>query len=202
MSHIHPGVTLGEGANLGPFLVIGEPPRGRRSGELETVIGAGAVIRSHTVIYAGNRIGDHFQSGHGVLVRENNRIGNNVSVGSHSIVEFSVEIGDGVTIHSNAFVPEYCVLEAGCWIGPGVVLTNARYPRSRTVKETLTGVRVGRGAKLGAGVVVLPGVNIGAGALIGAGTVITKDVPPNAVVAGNPWRVLRTIEEIPEYEGV
>jgi acetyltransferase-like isoleucine patch superfamily enzyme len=195
----HPNVTLGANATLGEYLVLGAPPRGKMAGELETLIGANAVIRSHTVIYAGNRIGDDFQTGHGVLVRENNRIGNGVSVGSHSIVEFEVEIGDGVMIHSNAFVPEYCVLEERCWIGPGVTLTNARYPRSRNVKETLTGVRVGRGAKVGAGVVVLPGITIGEGALIGAGAVVVKDVAPRAVVAGAPARLLRTLDEIPEY---
>lgn len=199
-SRIHPNVSLGANATLGDFLVLGAAPRGVAEGALETVIGANAVIRSHTVIYAGNRIGDDFQTGHGVLVRENNRIGNGVSVGSHSIVEFNVEIGDGVMIHSNAFVPEYCVLEERCWIGPGVTLTNARYPRSRNVKETLAGVRVGRGAKVGAGVVVLPGVTIGEGALIGAGAVVVKDVPPRAVMAGAPARLLRTLDQIPEYQ--
>ena len=201
-SRIHENVTFGEGAVLGEFLVVGEPARGTRAGELPTRIGASAIIRSHTVIYAGNVIGDHFQTGHGVLVRENNRIGDRVSIGSHSIVEFSVDIGDGVMIHSNAFVPEYCVLEEGCWIGPGVVLTNARYPRSINVKQTLSGVHVGRGAKLGAGAVVLPGIRIGANALIGAGAVVVKDVAAGAVVAGSPARMLRMLREIPDYEGM
>ena len=199
-SRIYPNVTIGTGSVLGDFLVLGAAPRGHKEGEIETVIGNDAVIRSHTVIYAGNRIGDRFQTGHGVLVRENNRIGHSVSIGSHSIVEFSVEIGDGVMIHSNAFVPEYCVLEDGCWIGPGVTLTNARYPRSKNVKENLKGVCVGKGAKIGAGVVVLPGVVIGEHALIGAGAVVVKNVPARAVVAGTPARLLRQLDDIAEYE--
>lgn len=199
-SRIYSNVSIPPDAVLGDFLVIGSPPRGKLDGDLPTRIGARAVIRSHTVIYAGNFIGEGFQTGHGVLVRENNKIGNNVSIGSHSIVEFSVEIEDEVMIHSNAFVPEYCVLEKKCWIGPGVTLTNARYPRSRNVKAKLAGVRIGRGAKLGAGVVVLPGIQIGADALIGAGAVVVKDVASRSVVAGSPARLLRTLDEIPEYE--
>src|SRR5712692_2016330 len=62
--HIYPNVTLGDGTQIGEYVIIGEPPRGKREGELATRIGAGAVIRSHTVIYAGNAIGANFQTGH------------------------------------------------------------------------------------------------------------------------------------------
>jgi acetyltransferase-like isoleucine patch superfamily enzyme len=126
-------------------------------------------------------------------------IGDNVSIGSHSVVEHHVTIGNGVRIHSQAFVPEYTTLEDDCWIGPSVCLTNARYPRSASVKESLKGPHVGRGAKIGAGATVLPGVKIGAGALIGAGSVVTRDVPVNAVVAGNPARVIGDITKIEAY---
>jgi acetyltransferase-like isoleucine patch superfamily enzyme len=193
---LYPGVELGDGSQLGPFVVLGMPPQ---EGELPTHIGPGAVIRSHTVIYAGNRIGAKFQTGHGVLVRESNEIGDNVSIGSHSVVEHHVRIGNGVRIHSLAFVPEFTVLEDECWIGPSVCLTNARYPRSAGVKDTLHGPIIERSAKIGAGAIILPGVRIGVGALIGAGSVVTKDVPENAVVAGNPARFVRRVEDIDAY---
>src|SRR5512142_2537953 len=155
---VHPNVQLGADAVIGEFTVVGEPPRGKAPGEVATRIGARAVIRSHTVIYAGNRIGADFQTGHGALVREDNEIGDNVSIGSHTIVEHHVKIGNGARLHSNVFVPEFSVLEDDCWLGPNVVVTNARYPRSKNVKEQLRGATVKRGAKIGANATLLPGV--------------------------------------------
>ncbi len=198
--HLFPNVTLGPGAEVGDFAVIGEPPRGRADGELPTVIGAHAVIRSHTVIYAGNRIGDGFQTGHGALVREENEIGDDVSIGSHSIVEHHVIIRRGARLHSGVFVPEFSILEEECWLGPHVVVTNARYPRSRNVKEDLRGAHIMARAKVGANATLLPGVTIGADALVGAGAVVVDDVPPGAVVAGNPARVVKWIKDIEAYE--
>jgi acetyltransferase-like isoleucine patch superfamily enzyme len=198
--HVFENVTMGADSSVGEHVIIGEPPRGRTAGELSTKIGKSAVIRSHTVIYAGSTIGDNFETGHGVMIREDNVIGDHVSVGSHSIIEHHVAIGDGVRIHSNAFVPEYSVLEARCWIGPGVILTNARYPRSRGVKEALQGPIIHQGAIIGAGAVLLPGVTIGAGALVGAGAVVVKDVPENAVVAGNPARIVKKVSDIRAYQ--
>ncbi|HOX43467.1 MAG TPA: acyltransferase [Myxococcota bacterium] len=196
-SIIHPGVIFGGTHRVEHFVILGEPPRGKEPGELETHIGDGAVIRSHTVVYAGNRIGKNFQTGHGVLIREENQFGDDVSIGSGSIVEHHVQMGRGVRLHSHVFVPEYSILEDDCWLGPNVVLTNARYPRSPGVKDHLHGPHIGRNAKLGANVTVLPGVLIGEDALIGAGAVVTRDVLPGAVVVGNPGRQIKEIGELP-----
>jgi acetyltransferase-like isoleucine patch superfamily enzyme len=193
-------VILGADATLGDFCILGEPSRGNKGGELETRIGARAVIRSHTVIYAGSVIGDDFQTGHGALVREQNRIGDNVSIGSHAIVEHHVTIGSNVRLHSNVFVPEYSILEDDCWLGPNVVLTNARYPRSKNVKTRLEGVTIKRGAKIGANATLLPGIVVGKDALVGAGAVVTRDVPDGAVVVGNPARVIKDTRSIEEYK--
>jgi acetyltransferase-like isoleucine patch superfamily enzyme len=192
-----PGVDLGEGAELQPFVYLGVPPYGVAAGELRTHLGPGAILRSHTVIYAGNMIGARFQTGHGVMVRELNTIGDDVSVGTGSVIEHHVTIGNRVRMHSRVFVPECCVLEDDAWLGPNVVLTNARYPRSPGVKETLAGVTVRQGAKLGANCTVLPGLEIGAEALVGAGSVVTNSVPPGAVVAGNPARVINDLARLP-----
>ena len=197
---VYPNVLLGTGVILGDFVIVGEPPRGKATGELPTHIGAGAVIRSHTVIYAGNVIGDHFETGHGALIREENQIGNNVSIGTHSIVEHHVEIGSDVRVHSGVFIPEYSVLEAGCWVGPGVIFTNARYPRSPGVKETLRGPQIRSGAKIGAGAVLLPGITVGRYALVGAGAVVVGDVPGGAVVVGNPGRIIKFIADLDVYQ--
>lgn len=194
---IYPGVTLGAQARIEAYCLIGVPPRDTGDGELETLVGQRAHVRSHTVIYAGNVIGDDFQTGNKVNIRELNRIGDNVSVGTLSVIEHHVVIGSGVRIHTQAFIPEYSVLEDEVWIGPNVVLTNAKYPLSPGAKETLEGPRIRRRAKIGANATILPGVVVGENALVGAGAVVVKDVPDGAVVVGNPARVLRQIAELP-----
>jgi len=196
---IYDNVILGKNVSVGLYVIIGELPKNTQPGELTTLIGSETIIRSHTVIYAGNVIGEHFQTGHQVLIRECNRIGMNVSIGSHSVVEHHVEIGDNVRIHSNAFIPEFSILENNVWIGPNVVLTNARYPVSYNVKKQLVGPKVLSGAKIGANSTILPGVVIGKNALVGAGTVVTKDVPDNAVVVGNPERIVNWVDNLSSY---
>ena len=190
-------VLIGDGSVVEDFCIVGTPPRGVSDGELPTTIGAASVIRSHTVIYAGNVIGRNFQTGNKVNIRELNEIGNNVSIGTLSVVEHHVKIADNVRIHTQAFVPEFSVLEEGCWIGPNVVLTNAKYPLSPNVKDQLAGPVIRRGAKIGANATLLPGVVIGENALVGAGSVVVKDVPAGAVVAGNPARVIGQVADLP-----
>ena len=190
-------VKIGHNSKLGEFVVIGEVPRGMIEGDLLTEIGNNAVIRSHTVIYAGNKIGDNFQTGHLVMIREENDIGDNVSVGTSSVIEHHVRIGNNVRIHSQAFIPEESILEDGCWIGPNVVITNAMYPLSPNVKNELEGAIIRKNAKIGANATLLPGIEIGENALVGAGAVVTKDVPPNKVVAGNPAKIIKDISELP-----
>lgn len=197
---IYPNVVLGVGATVGPFVVIGEAPRGHADAADRTVIGSNAIIRSHTVIYAGNTIGERFQTGHGVLIREANEIGDDVSIGSHSVVEHHVTIADRVRIHSNVFIPEYSVLDEGAWIGPCVVFTNALYPLSPDAKRTLKGPHVCAGAKIGANATLLPGITIGRNALVGAGAVVVNDVPDEKVVVGNPARIIKDVSELRAYQ--
>ena len=130
------------------------------------------------------------------MIREENEIGEHVSIGTNSVVEHHVKIEDRVRIHSQAFVPEYSTLEEGCWIGPNVVLTNAPHPLCPQAKECLKGATVKRGAKVGANSTLLPFITIGEDALVGAGSVVVGDVPPRAVVAGNPARVMKSIDEL------
>ncbi len=193
---VHRNVSLGKNAQIGYYVVIGVPPRGSKEGELRTIIGMQAVIRSHTVIYAGNKIGDNFQTGHNVLIREKNRIGNNVSIGSNSVIEHHIEIANNVRLHSQVFIPEFSILEDGCWIGPNVVLTNAYHPLCPEAKKCLKGPTIRKGAKVGANSTVLPDIVIGEYALIGAGSVVVDNVPPRVVAAGNPAKVMKSIEEL------
>ncbi len=196
---IFPGVTISGAPIIDPFVLIGYPYKDNLSLLVPTIIGQDPHIRSHTVIYAGNQIGCNFTTGHGVLIREENQIGDDVSIGSGTIVEHHCIIGNRVRIHSGAFIPEYSILHDDCWIGPNVVLTNAKYPRSKRVKEDLIGPIIYSHAKIGANSTILPKIKIGEGSLIGAGSVVTSDVEPFTVVAGNPAKVVRKISDIPEY---
>jgi acetyltransferase-like isoleucine patch superfamily enzyme len=161
------------------------------------IIGNYAIVRSHTILYLGSNIGDNFSSGHHVLIREECNIADNVKIGSLSEISHHVKIGSNVNVHSQVFIPEYSVIESNAWIGPNVVLTNSKYPKSQNAKNNLFGCFVGMNSKIGANSTILPNVRIGSNALIGAGSVVTKDVPKNAVVAGNPAKIINYIENLP-----
>ena len=194
---IHTGVKIGENVTIEDFCIIGVPPRGTVEGELATVIGKNSVIRSNTVIYAGNQIGDNFQTGNKANIRELNTIGNNVSVGTLSVVEHHVIIEDNVRIHTQVFIPEFSTLKKDCWVGPNVVFTNAAYPKSKNVKDELVGPTIHERAIIGANSTLLPGVHIGTDSIVGAGSVVTKNVPDGHVVAGNPAKYLKNKSELP-----
>ena len=194
--NIYPNVKIGKNAQIGNYCIIGLPPKGKRAGELKTVIGDNVIVRSHTVIYAGNKIGDFFQTGHFVMIREMNKIGNHVSIGTHSIIEHHVKIADKVRIHSAVFVPELSILREGCWIGPNVTLTNAIHPLCPQVKKCLKGPIIGRKAKIGANATILPYVKIGENVLIGAGSVVVDNIGRCKLAVGNPARVIKDIDEL------
>jgi acetyltransferase-like isoleucine patch superfamily enzyme len=186
---IYPNVQFGANITVGDFCIIGIPFKDY-SGQT-TLIGDNAIIRSHTVIYAGNQIGKNFHTGHHVMLREENEIGDGVSIGTGTVVEHHVRINNGVRIHSQVFIPEFCILHEDCWIGPRVVLTNAKYPNRPDTKRNLQGVTIGKQAVIGANVTILPGVYIGANAVVGAGSVVAKNIPDGVIVHGEVPLVIK-----------
>jgi acetyltransferase-like isoleucine patch superfamily enzyme len=127
-------------------------------------------------------------------------VGRSCNVGEGAFVESGAVIGDRVTLKNRVLVWDGVRIEDDAFIGPGVVFTNDKAPRSPRMPEAADRYRdpsrwrmtttVGRGASLGGGAVILPGVTIGAFAMVGAGSVVTRDVPPHALVVGNPARVV------------
>ena len=189
---IYPNVSLGNNVIIEDFCIIGLPFN--RIKEEKTVIGDGAIIRSGTYIYAGNKIGKNFRTGNKVNIRELNNIGDNVSIGTLSVIEHNIIIHNGVRIHTQAFIPEYTIIEKNCWIGPNVVFTNAKYPKHPKVKENLKGAYIQKNVKIGANTTLLPGVVIGKHSLIGAGSVVIKNVASGLIVAGSPAKQIRKVD--------
>jgi len=118
------------------------------------------------------------------------KIGKDCKIDAYVYIERDVAIGDNCKIRPFVFIPTGVIIENNVFIAPGVVFTNDKYPRV-SGQWKLRPIRVKESASIGAGAVILPGVTIGKKAIIGAGAVVTKNVPDNAIVVGNPARVLR-----------
>ena len=155
-------------------------------------IGKNALIRSESIIYGDNVIGDNFQTGHRVTIREKCIIGRNVKVGTLSDIQGYCEIGDYVNIHSSVHIGQASVVKKYVWLYPYVVLTNDPNPPS----ETMQGVTIKEFAVVATGSIVLPGITIGEEALVGAGAIVTKDVELATVVVGNPARVICKTDKV------
>ncbi len=177
---------LGKDLQIFEPVIIGFPSRERLYQEdyPGVRIGDGAIIRSGTIIYCDVEIGEHFQSGHNVLIREKMHIGNNSSIGSSSVIEGYGRIGSDARIQSMVFVPTHTEIGDHVFIGPAVVLTNDRYPP--TGKPALKGPVIEDWAVIGAHATILPGVRIGEGAAVAAGAVVTRDVPDGKIAVGVP----------------
>src|SRR5262245_32463862 len=126
-------------------------------------------------------------------------IGANCNIGGHCYIEASARVGDAVTVKNGVSLWDGVTLEDGVFVGPSVVFTNDRRPRSpRNVEvahryeetDWLLETVVGRGATLGAGAVVLPGLTIGEFAFAAAGALVTADVPAHGLVRGSPARLV------------
>lgn len=120
-------------------------------------------------------------------------IGNDCNICDHVFIENDVVIGNRVTIKCGVQIWDGLRLEDDVMIGPNATFTNDLFPRSKQPFE-LKRTCIKKGASIGANATILAGIEIGEGAMVGAGSVVTKNVPPNAIVAGNPAKIIRMIE--------
>lgn len=140
-----------------------------------------AVVDEGCRIGAGSRVWHFSHLMSGAVLGENCNIGQNVFIAS------GVTLGNGVKVQNNVSIYEGVTCEDEVFLGPSMVFTNVVNPRSAVCrKDAFAPTHVGRGATIGANATVVCGHNIGAYALVGAGAVVTKDVPPFALMVGNP----------------
>jgi UDP-2-acetamido-3-amino-2,3-dideoxy-glucuronate N-acetyltransferase len=127
---------------------------------------------------------------HFTHVMKNSKIGANCNIGQNVVVSPDVTIGNNVKIQNNVSVYTGCILEDDVFCGPSMVFTNVVNPRSHVIRrDEYKTTLVRRGASLGANSTIVCGITIGQYAFIGAGSVVTRDVPPYALMYGNPARI-------------
>ena len=201
---VHPGTVLGEGVKVLENAVVGKHPSlsprstARREPLPPAEIGAGTIVSTGAIVFAGSTIGERVILGDQSCVRERVTIGDDVVLGRGSLVENDTTIGARTKIQAEAYITAYSTLEEHVFVAPCVVTTNDNLMgRTERRHELIAGPTIRRGARIGGGAILCPGVEIGEEAFVGAGAVVTKDVPPRVVVVGSPARVLR---EVPEDE--
>jgi acetyltransferase-like isoleucine patch superfamily enzyme len=197
---VHPGTVLGEGVRVLEYAVVGKQPilsqRSTAKRELlpPAELGAGTVVSTGAIVFAGTKLGERVIVGDQACVRERVTIGDDVVIGRGSLVENDTTIGALTKIQADAYITAFSTLEENVFIAPCVVTTNDNFMgRTERRHQLIAGPTIRRGARVGGGAILCPGVEIGEEAFVGAGAVVTKDVPPRMLVVGNPAKVLREV---------
>jgi len=185
-ARIFPNVRLGQDVIIQDWAVIGLPPPGAKLDQLETIIEDGSVIRSHSVIYAGTKIGKGFQTGHRVVLGPGCEIADGCSIGTSSVVKGFISLANRAKIHSFCNIGIFATLQEGAWIGPRCTLEG----------DDQNPVILAAGALLGATVYVKSGVRVGERSLVAAGVHLLQDVHPYHLVAGNPAKSIKHIKTL------
>jgi acetyltransferase-like isoleucine patch superfamily enzyme len=194
-SIIHPNVMLGNRVKIGSYCELGiSAPHGDGT---PLIIGDDSFIRSHSVFYESSSFGAGLITGHHVIVREKTTAGVGFQIGTLSEIQGDCSVGDYARFQSSVFVGKKTVIGNFVWILPYVVLTNDPTPPS----NVLMGCIIEDYASVAAASVVLPGVTVGHHSLVAAQACVTKNVPPNMVVAGVPARVVGDANAIKLRDG-
>jgi acetyltransferase-like isoleucine patch superfamily enzyme len=210
---ISPKATIAKGVQIGAFTIIHDNVDIAENTIIESHcelgvntplsngsplrIGQNSRIRSHSVFYEGSSFGSGLVTGHRVTVREGTVAGTNLQLGTLCEVQGDCQIGNHVRFQSNVFVGKKTTIGNFVWLLPHVVLTNDPTPPS----NVLIGCTIEDYASISALALILPGVTVGHHSLVAAHACVSKDVPPNMVVAGVPARVVGETKSIKRRDG-
>lgn len=136
-------------------------------------------------------IGKNVTVWHFTYIGDNSEIGDGSKIGSLVHIDYDVNIGKNTKVEGQAYIPPLSRIGNNVFIGPGVILTNDRYPMG----EKFKGVTIEDDAIIGAGAIIKAGVIIGKNSIVGMGSVVVRDVPPDVVVMGNPATIRYTRQE-------
>ena len=148
-----------------------------------------AFFRHDTALVESQKIGNGTRIWAFAHVLPGAQVGADCNICDHVFIENDVVVGDRVTVKCGVQLWDGMKIEDDVFIGPNVAFTNDVWPRSRQWQNAYPNTVVRKGASIGANATILPGITIGQNAMVGAGAVVTRSVPPNAVVVGNPARI-------------
>ncbi len=152
-------------------------------------------VHPHGIVEPGAKIGSGTRIWAWAHILGDSVIGKDCNLCDHTFVESGVILGDRVTVKCNVSIWEGITIEDDVFIGPSVAFTNDKFPRSKQYPAEYAKTYIAKGASIGANATILP-VKIGAYAMVGAGAVVTKNVPPYAIVVGNPARVVGYVNAV------
>jgi acetyltransferase-like isoleucine patch superfamily enzyme len=197
---VFPGTVIGDGCKILDGAVVGKQPSlsPRSTAAREELppleLGAGTVVSTGAIVFAGTTIGERVIVGDQACVRERCELGDDVVIGRGALVENDTTVGRLTKIQAMAYITAYTTIEEEVFVAPCVQTTNDNFMGRTEKRHALRkGPTIRRGARVGGGAVLCPGIEIGEEAYVGAGAVVVGDVPPRVVVVGNPARVLRDV---------
>jgi UDP-3-O-[3-hydroxymyristoyl] glucosamine N-acyltransferase len=192
---IYDNVVIEDNSIICNDCVIGEPLNEYYSDSQyqnpQTRIGRNSLLRSHAIIYAGSSIGQFFQTGHKVIIREHMEIGDHCTIGTFSDLQGFSVLGDYCRLHSQVHVGQKTHVGSFVFVYPNVVFTNDPAPPS----EILDGAKIGDFSSVASNSVLLPGTKIGKHSLIGAQSLVGGTFKDYSLIVGNPAKRIKDIRD-------